>query len=298
MSAAKNEIGDLLVANGVITQQELDLVQDERQRSGDSIIDTLARLGLAGETHLKDTLELNYGVNFVHLNKAENQPNPETARLLPVEIIKMHRAICINKRGNQVTLAMVDPSDTKALKDIKERLPGVEVRSVVCLEDEFMTCLDELFSEKPAKPKFPPSQSFSKSPTLAHITSISPAGEETDLTDRTKEQAIMRLADEIVVGAIKKDCSHIHIQPHEYEASVFYRKDGALSLDRRLPKSLIDTLITRYKFMARLNPAQRNVCQDGQIKMQTPAGEEVVCLISTVPMKIGEHVVFSILRHL
>ena len=77
MTAVRREIGDLLVDNGVITQEDLDLVREEHAKTGNSVVDILSKKGLANENQLKNALELEYGVNFVDLLKPKTRPDDD-----------------------------------------------------------------------------------------------------------------------------------------------------------------------------------------------------------------------------
>jgi type IV pilus assembly protein PilB len=334
MAVIRKEIGDLLVDNGVITEDELDLVRQERQKTGDSVVGILSRLGLANESHLKNALELQYGVNFVSLCKGKNPPEPDAVLLLPDEVMRLHNLVCIILQGDRVTVAMVDPSDINAVEDVKSRLPGKQIKSVVCVEDDLHQFLDNFFEDRkhtqadsngsrnnhilgpdavkkaeavvekvtpspsediPEPPQQPVLHldplpgSKSKSPTVVGLEAISPEMNEIALAKRAQEEAIVLLANQILGGAIKRHCSNIHILPGERESTVYYRSNGTLYADRKLPKTVVTAVIARYKMMARLNLAEKGVCQDGHIKVKS-AAKEIVCLISIVPTSHGEHI--------
>jgi len=135
MTLIRKEIGDLLVDNGVISQEELDLVTKEREKSGESVTVVLSRLGLANESHLKNALELQYGVNYVSLLKKE--PEPEVTALIPEELVRKHLVVPVSQQGDRLTVAMVDPSDSAAIDEIKSHLNGLQLKPMVCLEDDF-----------------------------------------------------------------------------------------------------------------------------------------------------------------
>ena len=461
MAVLRKEIGDLLVDNGVITDDELESARLERQRTGESIVGILSRQGLANESHLKNALELQYGVNFVALIKSKTPPVPDVVTLLPEEVMRLHQLVCIHQQESRITVAMVDPSDLSACDDLKSRLPGMQLKMVVCLEDEFEEFLNGFFAKdktlvaaagknengqatveatvvepveaKPAEKPMslleritasqrksalnetveiprrapeppteeessqsmlakaaenfalantpsieasplavaveemteavpeqvaevpvevpvevpektepepepqavvetePPGQEAvatsaaepvveeapttpasapqpvappvitdnqrmmmaqhqaSKSPTIMGMAAMVIDDSETELAKKAQEEAIVLLANQILSSAIKRHCSNIHISPGEREGSVNYRLDGALYIDRKLPKAILTPIVARYKIMARMNLAERNICQDGHIKVKSSA-KEIVCLVSVVPTQYGEHV--------
>jgi len=114
------------------------------------------------------------------------------------------------------------------------------------------------------------------------------------LARKAQEEAIVLLANQILGGAIKRHCSNIHITSGEKQAVVQYRLNGMLYVDRKLPRTILNALIARYKMMARMNLAERNLPQDGHIKVKS-SSKEIVCLVSTIPGEHGENVVIWIL---
>src|SRR5439155_23227558 len=107
----------ILVDNGLITADEIKLVHIERQKTGEHISLILSRLGLATESHLKNALELQYGVNYVSLAKTE--ADPEVLYLLPEATMRQYQIVPIAKQGNRLTVAMVIPNNLIAPDDIK-----------------------------------------------------------------------------------------------------------------------------------------------------------------------------------
>jgi type II secretory ATPase GspE/PulE/Tfp pilus assembly ATPase PilB-like protein len=114
------------------------------------------------------------------------------------------------------------------------------------------------------------------------------------LARKAQEEAIVLLANQILGGAIKRHCSNIHITAGDKQAIVQYRLNGVLYVDRKLPKTILMALIARYKMMARMNLGERDLPQDGHIKVKS-ASKEIVCLVSTIPSEHGENVVIWIL---
>jgi type II secretory ATPase GspE/PulE/Tfp pilus assembly ATPase PilB-like protein len=412
MTAVRREIGDLLVDNGVITQEDLDLVKEEHAKTGDSVVDILSKKGLANENQLKNALELEYGVNFVDLLKTKTRPNAEAVRLLPEEFMRSNRVVGMNLRADKLTLAMVDPSDSHATNAVRDKLPDLQIKPVVCVEDALVTFLDDFFGKtnkdiketnggdnssnehtaesakddysaktadldnptvaadiaesttgaaavgdtqdkessgqsEPAEPVTAPDEaaearakeveelgthsqdeiqksngkseaqedtaanipigttvedaaeeaahlhgagafSKSKSPTHSRLEAQS-VPEADEQVEKAEEEAVVLLANQILGGAIKRGATHIHIIPGEREAVVNYRVGGSLVIDRKLPKTIVTSVINRYKIMAKLNLNEK-ACLDGHIKVKS-ASKEIVCLVSIIPTLHGEHAV-------
>ncbi len=143
MASIRKAIGDLLVDNGLITPEELEQAQAEREKTGEPIGLVLSKLGLATESNLKNALELQYGVNYINLAKRE--PEDDLIALLPEHLIREQLAVPVSQQGERLTIAMVDPSDPAALDEVKSKLGDRQLKTVVCLEEEFFKFVDKAF---------------------------------------------------------------------------------------------------------------------------------------------------------
>src|SRR6516164_6787021 len=131
MSLSSRDIGELLVDNGLISAEQLALVREEKQKTGQSISQIITHLGLVTENQLKDTLELQFGVTYVALNKIKIEPR--TINLLSEELIRTHRVLPISQQEDHLNLAMVNPDDAEALKQIQTHLQSFHIKAMVCL---------------------------------------------------------------------------------------------------------------------------------------------------------------------
>ncbi len=148
MASTRKAIGDLLVDNGQITPEELEQAEVERAKTGEPIGSVLSKLGFVTESSLKNALELQYGVNYVNLAKRE--PEYELIALIPESVIRSQLVVPVSREGERVTVAMVDPSDSAAVDEVKKKLESRQLKTVVCLEEEFFRFIDKAFkvSEK------------------------------------------------------------------------------------------------------------------------------------------------------
>lgn len=296
MALIKKEIGELLVDNGLITQDELKLVQQERLKTGEPISLILSRLGLANEKHLKSALEVQFGVNYVSLTKVT--PESSCLELLPEKVMRQHQVVPIEQVDNKLTIAMVNPNNLLALDDIKYRLRGVQIQPTVCTEDDFQHFMETIYSDRQDEltDEYEERQvdSFIESEVdLSEITitqDIQDDINDLDLARQAHDAPIVKLANQILAKAIKRQCSDIHVEPQDKKITVRYRLDGVLFLDRSLPKAVLAALVSRYKIMADLDIAERRLPQDGRIRVRS-SGRDIDFRVSTIPTKNGEKVV-------
>ncbi len=296
MALIKKEIGELLVDNGLITLDELKLVQQERLKTGEPISLILSRLGLANEKHLKSALEIQFGVNYVSLSKVS--PASECLQLLPEKVMRQHQVVPIEQDDNKLTLAMVNPNNLLALDDIKYRLRGVQIQPTVCTEDDFQHFMETIYTDRQDEltDEFEEKQveTFIESEVDLSEIAVSQQIDEDindlDLAKQAQDAPIVQLANQILAKSIKRQCSDIHIEPQDKQIIVRYRVDGVLFKDRTLPKAVLAALVSRYKIMADLDIAERRLPQDGRIRVRF-SGRDIDFRVSTIPTKHGEKVV-------
>jgi len=300
MALIKKEIGELLVDNGLITADELKIVQQERMKTGEPISLILSRLGLANESHLKNALELQFGVNYVSL--AKSTPELKALELLPEKLIRQHQVVPILQDGNKLTVAMVNPNNLLALDDIKYRLRGMQIKPVVCTEDDFQHFMETIYARRQDEIQKAgealADQTFIESEVDLSTLDVMLESEDDindlDLAKQAQDAPIVHLANQILAKAIKKRCSDVHIEPQDKHIMVRYRLDGVLFIDRQLPKAVLGALVSRYKIMADLDIAERRLPQDGRIRVRF-SGKDIDFRVSTMPSKHGEKVVMRIL---
>ncbi|MBA4076005.1 MAG: hypothetical protein C0508_13260, partial [Cyanobacteria bacterium PR.023] len=296
MALIKKEIGELLVDNGLITSDELKIVQQERMKTGEPISLILSRLGLANETHLKTALETQYGVNYISLAKA--QADHTALELLPEKVMRQHQVVPLSVDGKNLTLAMVNPNNLLALDDIKYRLKSVSVRPVVCTEDDFQHFMETVYSrrqdELTEEWDEQADQTFIESEvdlsSLDVLVDYDDAINDLDLAKQAQDAPIVQLANQILAKAIKRQCSDVHIEPQDKYVMIRYRLDGVLFVDRKLPKAILAALVSRFKIMADLDIAERRLPQDGRIRVRF-SGKDIDFRVSSIPSKHGEKVV-------
>ncbi|HEY9787522.1 MAG TPA: hypothetical protein V6D17_19190, partial [Candidatus Obscuribacterales bacterium] len=141
MSLIGKELGELLLDNDVLTPEELEQVQNEKLKTGEPLRIILERLNLASESQLKNTLELQYGCNYISLYKTD--PDLEIVDLLPAKLIRQHRVVPVAREGARISLAMVNPDDSSAMGAVKGHLQ-CDIKRVVCMEDDFEIFLDAI----------------------------------------------------------------------------------------------------------------------------------------------------------
>lgn len=223
---------------------------------------------------------------------------------IPKTSIIEHKVIPIALSSDQITLAMVNPSDLLAQDHIAKFVKGVKVQTTKISNDEFNSFMKERYSQilkgsvSEPKPLEVP---------VIHHEQIDLAIDFTFLDERTDpavtigevekeagQAPIIKLANNIIELALKKGASDIHIEPAEKSVRLRYRVDGVLLEEQALPKKVLLPLVSRIKITARLDITERRIPQDGRISLKI-GGKLIDFRVSTMPSKHGEKIVIRIL---
>ncbi|TMA32699.1 MAG: type IV-A pilus assembly ATPase PilB [Deltaproteobacteria bacterium] len=256
-------LGELLVRENLISLQQLQKAQDEQKKAGGRIGYHLTKLGFIEESELTNFLSKQYGVPSINLK--EFDIDMEVVKLVPKEVAEKHQCIPVNRAGASLILAMSDPSNIYAIDDIKF-LTGYNIEVVVASEQAIKEALEKYYAEK--------GPSYDKS---------------------AAEAPVVKLVNLILLDAIKKGASDIHVEPYEKDFRVRYRVDGVLYEVMKPPMKLKMAIISRLKIMAELDIAERRLPQDGRIKLKLGKGREMDFRVSVCPTLFGEKVVLRLL---
>ncbi|EKE04153.1 MAG: hypothetical protein ACD_20C00100G0002 [uncultured bacterium] len=301
MSVIRNNLYDILLETGIITEDQLKKATIEKERSNKSLIQVICDLNFATKenlySQLKTALELQYGVNFILLSEIE--VDLELLGIFPEELISNNKIIPIKRSGNVFTFAMVDPDNLSAEKEIRYRLSDIKdlkIKKAVILEDDFNIFFEKHFPKKEEASEVI-EQNTDELLTSLGVDLIESQIDDfdiADLSDSAQEAPIIQLANSILGVAIKRGVSDIHIEPREKYLVVRYRLDGVLSTYKKLPKKIQNAIISRYKIMAELDISERRLPQDGRIRVKM-TNKFIDFRMSTLPGKFGEKIVMRIL---
>lgn len=283
-----DRIGELLVRENLINLSQLKDAQDATRRSGDRLAYTLTKLGLVGERDLTSFLSRHYGVPAINLDEFEI--DEEVIKLIPKELAAQHQVVPINRAGNELIVAMSDPSNLTAIDDVKFNT-GYNVTVVVASEQSIRAAIDRYYDESARYEDI-------LGDFGADDVEVAEAEDDDNIVDlqRSSEEApVVRLVNLILLDAIKKNASDIHIEPYEKEFRVRYRIDGVLYEIMKPPLKLRAAITSRCKIMASLDIAERRLPQDGRIKIKIAGGKEMDFRVSVLPTLFGEKIVMRLL---
>ncbi len=226
------------------------------------------------------------GRTYVNLGKTLFQD--ELVAQVPLEFAQQVRAIPLYKLGGVVTVAMVDPSDPKALKGLEAFL-AAPVSPVLCFPDEIESA--QLVKYHSAVDLDKMVESFDFKPYLKADLS------DAQLAELVKSRQLIEMGDSMILLALKDRASDIHIEPKKHELAVRFRIDGRMVDRMVLPRNLAVPLVSRFKIAAGMDITERRVPQDGRLKFPMPM-KPIDLRISSLPTMHGEKLVLRILGSL
>lgn len=277
MAIMKKRLGDLLVDNGIISQEQLEEALVEQRKSKRKLGDLLITQGYITEQQLIEVLEFQLGIPHVSLFKY--QIDPAITQIIPESMAKRYQVLPFMKEGSKLMVAMADPLDYFAIEDLRMST-GFRIEPAISSRDELTRAIARHYGMRDSM-----SQMMVELPTQEEI-------EETEITD--EDSPIVRLVNQMIQQAVSLRASDIHVDPGENNLSIRYRIDGTLRTERIIPKQMQGYITARLKIMAKLNIAERRLPQDGRIKMQFDY-KMVDIRVSSLPTMHGEKIVLRLL---
>jgi type IV pilus assembly protein PilB len=283
-----SRLGELLVRENLISLQQLQKAQEEQRKHGGRLGYQLTKLGFIGETELTSFLSKQYGVPSINLSEFEI--DPEITTLIPREVAEKHLVIPVNRAGSSLIVAMSDPTNIYAIDDLKF-VTGYNIEVVVASEAAIKSAIDRYYDTGLNYQEV--IEGFDDAEI--EIGKLEDEVNVVDLERSAEDAPVVKLVNLILVDAIKRGASDIHIEPYEKELRVRYRIDGVLYEVMKPPLKLKNAITSRLKIMADLDIAERRLPQDGRIKLKVGKGKEMDFRVSSLPTLFGEKVVMRLL---
>jgi len=286
-------LGDLLVADGLLSAEQLKKALAEQKGSPEKIGSVLIRLNFVNEDQLIGFLSRQYGVPSITL--AQLDIDSDVLKLVPAPIARKYEVIPVRKMGNSLALAMADPTNVFALDDISF-MTNLQVLPLVASQTAIKKAIDRNYESKTEAI----STVLSDMQTDLSNLEVVAEGEEGskvdvfELKESADEAPVVKLVNMVLVDAIQKGASDIHFESYEKIFRIRFRIDGVLHEMLAPPKRLESAILSRLKIMSSLDIAERRLPQDGRIKLRYNT-REIDFRVSTLPTIFGEKAVLRIL---
>ena len=288
-------LGDLLVAEGLITEAQLRQALGDQRGKADKLGSVLVRQGSITEEQLIGFLSRQYGIPSITLVNLEI--DAETLRLVPPHIAKKYEVLPIKRIGGTLTLAMSDPTNVFALDDVAF-MTNLQILPVVAPHAAIRKALDAHYdAAQPAASMTDMMSEITGDSSNLEVLDDEQAGAQIDvfeLKESADEAPVVKLVNMVFVDAIRKGASDLHWEPYEKTFRVRFRLDGVLHEMLSPPKRLEPAIISRLKIMSNLDISERRLPQDGRIKLRY-GSREIDFRVSVLPTIFGEKAVLRIL---
>jgi type IV pilus assembly protein PilB len=291
LTAAVDRIGDLLVRDGLINQEQLQRALDDARSHGTRVGYSLVKLGIVSEQDLALALARQHRLPAVDLERVKL--DPKLLKLIPAELALKHQVLPLRRVGRTLTVAMINPSDLGVIDDLKF-ITRFEIEPVIAGEFTLRKVVEREYDTADDKINDLLKQ-FDQSGDVELL-----ADEQEDelnigaLQAQVEEAPVVKLINGIMTDAVSRGASDIHFECYEKEVRVRYRIDGVLQEIMKPPIKMRAALISRFKILSDLNIAERRLPQDGRIKLRM--GKRVIDFrVSTLPTLFGEKIVLRIL---
>jgi type IV pilus assembly protein PilB len=308
-------LGDLLLKEKRITPEQLQQALAVQREKGGKLGYTLVSLGFVKETEITALLSKQFGVPSITISQFEI--DAAIIKLIPSETAQKYQIIPLSRSGATLTIAMTDPTNVFAMDDIKF-MTGYNVEPVVASETEVDEALQRYYGKAPAAAAAAAEPDLSSSgPSALEVASqalesmplLEDAGDVEVLNEfeeisaealakQGEEAPVIKLVNVILMSAIQKGASDIHIEPYEKELRVRYRIDGILYNIMAPPMKFRDAITSRVKIMAKLDIAEKRLPQDGRIKIRfqdNGRNRDIDFRVSCLPTLFGEKIVMRLL---
>jgi len=281
-------LGDLLIAEGLITREQLTSALAEQKASGHRLGYVLVKLGVIQELEVTKIIGRQYRMPAVDLSRFE--VDPKILKMIPPEFAQKNIVLPLKREGRTLTIAMADPTNTGILDDLKF-ITRYDLFPVIAGEYTLRSLIEKYYETQDQQLD---TLLKDMEGTEDDVEIVKDQEEETATQAQIDDAPVVKLINGLLTEAVRRGASDIHIEPFEHELRVRYRIDGALLEIMRPPLRMRAALTSRIKILSQLNIAERRVPQDGRLKLKM--GNRVIDFrVSTLPVIYGEKIVLRIL---
>ncbi len=278
-----------LVSDGLLAEEIANEAQKKALKEREPLVSYLVSNKLLDASAIATSACQEFGVPLFDLDAMDLDSAPVS--LVDEKLIRQHRSLPLFRRGNRLFVAVSDPTNLQALDEIKFHT-GISTETILVEEDKLSRAIDQILDTADA------SMSELLDEDLDNLD-IEGGEEENDIGDNMDadidDTPIVRFVNKVLLDAINKGASDIHIEPYEHEFRIRFRQDGVLHEIANPPISMANRLISRIKVMSKMDIAERRVPQDGRIKMKLSKKRAIDFRVNTCPTLFGEKVVLRIL---
>jgi type IV pilus assembly protein PilB len=299
-------IGDLLIQAGRITQAQLDEAVRLQQRTGERLGSALVRAGYITEAELSQALSGQLGVAAATAKDLEI--DPEIVKLLTDEFVKRFEVVPVRRDGQALIIACATPNNLRLLDEVRFVTGVREVRAMLATEMAIRRVIEKHYSTHALLEeviqngglydkamKVAPADALTKAQEAAEGADGEGANDVYKLKAESETQPIVALVNYLLIEAVRRSASDIHVEPYEEFFRVRMRIDGMLHPVLNPPTRLHKAIISRLKILSGMDISKVRVPQDGHIAIEY-TGEVLHYRVNTLPTIYGEKCVIRLMK--
>ena len=292
-------IADALVEDGLLSTSQIEELLERQRKEGARLVKLL--VDKDRQYVSPDDLAVCMGrvLNVSPINLARINILPDVVDLVPRDAAHTHKVVPVSRLDNKLFLAMADPLNVLAIDDVR-RITKLEIAPLIASEKAILEKLNTLDSSQSGSMEDIIHDAEKKREAETDgdtLESVKEAVEETNLDQlaaSSEEAPVIKLANLIILQAIKDRASDIHLEPFEKVMRLRYRIDGVLMDATPPPKQMQLALASRLKIMSNLDIAERRLPQDGRMRVKV-SGKDYDLRVSCLPTVHGEKMVLRVL---
>jgi type IV pilus assembly protein PilB len=290
-------IADALVEDGLLTLKQVEDLLAQQKKEGTRLLKLILQKSYVSEQDM--AVSMGRVLNTPPINLARVIVPPEIAELLPRELAHTHKVVPVSRLENKLFLAMADPLNVLAIDDVR-RITRLEISPMIASEKAIVDKLNNIDSSKSGSMEEIILDAQKKGDVDGEEENVEVSREAIEevnldqLAASSEEAPVIKLANLVLVQAVKDRASDIHIEPFEKSLRLRYRIDGVLMDATPPPKQMQLALISRFKIMSSLDIAERRLPQDGRMRIRV-GGKDYDLRVSLMPTVHGEKIVLRLL---
>ncbi|EKO3770472.1 GspE/PulE family protein [Vibrio metschnikovii] len=281
----RKRLGDLLVEEGIITEQQVQQALAAQKQTGSKLGATLIELGFVTEQQMLSFLSQQLFIPLIDLNRAH--VDIDAVQILPEVHARRLRALVMSRQGNLLRVVMSDPADLFAQESLLNQLSDYQFEFAIAPEKQLVEAFDRYYRRTKEIASFAERLQAEHQENDAFDYAIS--GEETE------DVTVVKLINSLFEDAIQVGASDIHIEPDANILRIRQRIDGVLHETLLNEVNIASALVLRLKLMANLDISEKRLPQDGRFNIRAK-GQSVDIRLSTMPVQYGESVVMRLLN--
>ncbi|PXA69935.1 MULTISPECIES: GspE/PulE family protein [Vibrio] len=281
----RKRLGDLLVEEGIITEQQVQQALAAQKQTGSKLGATLIELGFVTEQQMLSFLSQQLFIPLIDLNRAH--VDIDAVQILPEVHARRLRALVMGRQGNVLRVVMSDPADLFAQEALLNQLADYQFEFAIAPEKQLVEAFDRYYRRTKEIASFAERLQAEHQENDAFDYAVS--GEETE------DVTVVKLINSLFEDAIQVGASDIHIEPDANILRIRQRIDGVLHETLLNEVNIASALVLRLKLMANLDISEKRLPQDGRFNIRTK-GQSVDIRLSTMPVQYGESVVMRLLN--